>query len=72
MVGTIYDPITELLHRLAGDLIQTQPAASRALLPRGAVGGVYEDLVVSTLACPTVWGGEAQLLAVSVVFCALV
>lgn len=72
MVRTVYDPITELLRRLAGDLIQTQPAASRALLQRSTVGGVYEQLVIRAFACPTVWAGEAQMLTVSVVFSALV
>ena len=64
--------ITELLNRLALELIQAGPAATGAALLRATFGGIHKDVVMGTLAYPTSWGGEAQVLAVAVVFCALV
>lgn len=63
-------PIAELLRRLAWELVQAGPAASRAALPWTAVGVIHKDMVVVTLTCPTSRGSEAQVLAVTVVFCA--
>lgn len=53
-------------------MIQTGPAAIWAVLLWAAVGGIYKDVVMCALACSTSWGGEAQVLAVAIVFCALV
>lgn len=52
-------PVTELLNRLARELIQAGPAATWAVLLRAAVGGIHKDVVMGTLACATSWGGQA-------------
>lgn len=65
-------PVAERPSRMAGELVQTGPAASRAALRWAAVGGVHGDVLVVTLARPTARGGETQVLAVAVVFPALV
>lgn len=64
----VHVPVAELPSRMAGELVQTGPAASRAALRWAAVGGVHRDVLVVTLACPTARGGETQVLAVAVVF----
>lgn len=53
-------------------MIHTWLAASRAVLPPATVCGIYKVVVVGTLARPTPSGGEAQMLAVAIVYCALV
>lgn len=65
-------PVTELLLRMARELVQAGPAASRAALLWTAVGVVHKDVVMVTLAHPTAWGSKAQVLAVAVIFCAQV
>lgn len=65
-------PVTELLVRMAGELVQAGPAASWAALLWTAVGGVDKDVAVVTLARPTARGSKAQVLAVAIVFCAQV
>lgn len=72
VVVAVHVPVAELPSRMAGALVQTGPAASRAALRWAAVGGVHRDVLVVTLARPTAWGGETQVLAVAVVFPALV
>lgn len=64
----VHVPVAELPSRVAGELVQTGPAASRAALRWAAVGGVHGDVLVVTLARPTARGGETQVLAVAVVF----
>lgn len=68
VVVAVHVPVAELLSRMAGELVQTGPAASRAALRWAAVGGVRRDVLVVTLARPTARGGETQVLAVAVVF----
>lgn len=53
-------------------MIHTWLTASRAALPRATVCGIHKVVVVGTLARPTPSGGEAQMLAVAIVYCALV
>lgn len=65
-------PVTELLNRLAQQLVQTWPRTSRAALIWAAVCGIHKGVIMSTSACATSWGSKTQMLTAAVVFCALV
>lgn len=69
MVVAVGPAVAELLTRVAGELVQTGPAASRAALLWAAVGGVHRDVLVVTLARPTARDSKAQVLAGAVVVC---
>lgn len=68
VVVAVNVPVAELLTGLAGEPVQAGPAASRAALLRPAVCVVHKDVVVLALARPTTRGGEAQVLAVAVIY----
>lgn len=68
----VHVPITELLMRMARELVQAGPAASRAAVLWAAAGDVHKDMVMVTSARSTARGSKAQVLAVAVVFCARV
>lgn len=59
VVTAVNVPVTELLHGLTRQLIQTGPAAAWAALLWAAVDGVHKSVVMGALARPTAWRGEA-------------
>lgn len=72
MVTAVDVPVAELLPRMAGELVQAGPAASRAPLLWAAASDVHKDVLVVTLAHPSARGSQAQVLAAAVIFCAQV
>lgn len=72
VVWAVNVPVTELLSRLAWELIQTGSVSTWAALLWAAVCGIYIDVVIGAFARPTSRGGEAQVLAAAIVFWALV
>lgn len=69
VVGAVHVSVAELVGGLAGELVQTGPAALGAALLWLAVGGVERHVVVGAPAAPPLWRGEAELLTATVVFC---